>query len=198
MKLAALVLVVAALGLPINDLPLRAAGRRGRAHRYRRGDWRAAALARAAAGRRWLRAGAIQPAGAAHRGGPQRLPRGSVRAARSKPGCRRRSSSSCTRNSTRAYPPAQRCDPATDGCWRGQGFPDRTFAFSADGICDRPAYSRRVSGIDFADPVWVRLGFINELRYNWNSKVSDVERAPSRDRRASRCCIDGGWRCRGS
>ena len=82
------------------------------------------------------------------------------------------------------YPPAQRCNPSTDGCWRGQGFPDRTFAFSADGIWDRPAYSRRVTGIDFDDPVWARLGFINEGRYNWNSRVSDVERA-TRDRRAS-------------
>ena len=81
------------------------------------------------------------------------------------------------------YPPAQRCDPAADGCWRGQGFPDRAFAFSADGIFDQPAFSRRVSGIDFADPVWLRLGFINEHRYNWNSLVSDVRRA-SRDRHA--------------
>ncbi len=80
------------------------------------------------------------------------------------------------------YPPARRCDPRVDGCWRGQGFPDGPFAFSADGMYQRPAYSRRVSGIDFSDPVWLHLGFINELRYNWNSKVSDLERA-SRDRR---------------
>src|SRR5437588_5677050 len=32
------------------------------------------------------------------------------------------------------YPPARRCAPTQDGCWRGQGFPPRTFAFSADGI----------------------------------------------------------------
>jgi hypothetical protein len=81
------------------------------------------------------------------------------------------------------YPPERRCDPTTDGCWRGQGFPDRTFAFSADGIWDRPAHSRRVPGIDFADPVWARLGFINEGRYNWNSRFSDVVRT-TRDRRA--------------
>src|SRR5207245_8403318 len=53
------------------------------------------------------------------------------------------------------YPKERRCDPALFGCWRGQGFPDRPFAFSADGIFDRPAYSRRVIGIDFADPVWL-------------------------------------------
>ena len=81
------------------------------------------------------------------------------------------------------YPRARRCDPAQDGCWRGQAFPSRAFAFSADGILDRPAYSRRVTGIDFADPVWLRLGFINELGYNWNSQVSDLERA-ARDRRS--------------
>jgi len=80
------------------------------------------------------------------------------------------------------YPPDRRCDRRNHGCWRAQGFPDRPFAFSADGILDHPAYSRRVTGIDFADPVWLRLGFINELRYNWNAEVSDVDRA-SRDRR---------------
>jgi hypothetical protein len=80
------------------------------------------------------------------------------------------------------YPPERRCDRAVPHCWRQQGFPDRPFAFSADGIFDRPAYSRRVTGIAFADPVWLRLGFINELRYNWNSLVSDIDRS-SRDRR---------------
>ena len=74
--------------------------------------------------------------------------------------------------------------PRSTAAGAAQGFPDRAFAFSADGMFDRPAFSRRVSGIDFADPVWLRLGFINENRYNWNSLVSDVERA-SRDRRVS-------------
>src|SRR6185369_4442847 len=55
------------------------------------------------------------------------------------------------------------------------------FAFSADAVYDRPAYSRHVTDIGFADPIWLRLGFINEDRYNWNSQTSDVERA-SRDR----------------
>jgi hypothetical protein len=81
------------------------------------------------------------------------------------------------------YPPARRCDRAQDGCWRGQAFPAQVFAFSADGIWNRAEYSRRVSGIDFSDPVWLRLGFINELGYNWNSEVSDLERA-TRDRRS--------------
>jgi hypothetical protein len=81
------------------------------------------------------------------------------------------------------YPPARRCAPTQDGCWRAQGFPTHAFAFSADGIFDHPAYSRRVTGIDFSDPVWLRLGFINELAYNWNSQVSDLARA-QRDRRS--------------
>jgi hypothetical protein len=80
------------------------------------------------------------------------------------------------------YPPEHRCDPAVSGCWRGQAFPKKPFAFSADGIYQKPAYSRGVPDIGFADPVWLRLGFINELGYNWNSRVSDVDRA-SRDSR---------------
>jgi hypothetical protein len=81
------------------------------------------------------------------------------------------------------YPPRLRCDPATFGCWRGLTFPDKAFAFSADGIHDRAAYSRRVTGIDFSDPVWLRLGFINELGYNWATIPGNVDRT-SRDRRS--------------
>jgi hypothetical protein len=81
------------------------------------------------------------------------------------------------------YPPAGRCAPQEIGCWRGQGFPAQAFAFSADGMLDHPAYSRRVTGIDFADPARLRLGFTNELAYNWNSQTSDVARA-QRDRRS--------------
>jgi hypothetical protein len=81
------------------------------------------------------------------------------------------------------YPPARRCAPQEIGCWRGQGFPAQAFAFSADGMLDHPASSRRVTGINFGDPMWLRLGFINELAYNWNSQTSDVARA-QRDRRS--------------
>jgi hypothetical protein len=81
------------------------------------------------------------------------------------------------------YPLARRCAPQEIGCWRGQGFPTQAFAFSADGMLDHPAYSRRVTGIDFSDPVRLHLGFINELAYNWNSQTSDVARA-QRDRRS--------------
>jgi hypothetical protein len=75
-----------------------------------------------------------------------------------------------------AYPPQRRCDPRAPGCWQGQGRPDRVYAFSADGIYDRPMFSRRIADIDFSDPIWLRLGFINELRYNWYSGASDIQR----------------------
>lgn len=79
------------------------------------------------------------------------------------------------------YPPAKRCAAQQGGCWLDTGFPDRTFAFSADGIFDTSDMSRSVTQLDFSDPVWLRLGFINEMRYNWYP-VSDVQRA-KRDRR---------------
>jgi hypothetical protein len=80
------------------------------------------------------------------------------------------------------YPVEGRCLPTADGCWRGQAFPRQPYAFSSDGIYDRAAHSRRVTGIGFSDPTWLRLGFINERGYDWNSRVSDVVRA-SHDRR---------------
>src|SRR5262249_2309114 len=81
------------------------------------------------------------------------------------------------------YPPARRCAPTQDGCWRGQGFPTQAFAFSADGIFQHPAYSRRVTGIDFSDPVCLRPAFITAPASNWNSQVSARARA-QRDRRS--------------
>jgi hypothetical protein len=196
LKLAALVLVVAALGLPINDL-----------FRYallvvstvlivvgsvstQLGPWlgAVAAVALCVFGQVWLAAPRIEEghnvfivdgAGGALEAS---LPPGAFRLMADEFDAK--------------YPPARRCDLKTDGCWRGQGFPDAAFAFSADGIYQRPAYSRRVSGIDFSDPIWLHLGFINELRYNWNSKVSDLERG-SRDRRfwawAHRWTLEMPW-----
>jgi hypothetical protein len=79
------------------------------------------------------------------------------------------------------YPPAKRCADTVPGCWHSAGYPDRAYAFSADGIFHKSGMSRAASEIDFSDPVWLRLGFINENRYNW-SPQSDVQRA-SRDRR---------------
>ena len=81
----------------------------------------------------------------------------------------------------RQYPLAVRCRPGTEGCWQGSA-PERAFAFSADSVFHPSDLSRAVSGIDFSDPVWLRLGFSNELRYNWYTLPPDVHRA-DRDRR---------------
>ncbi len=81
----------------------------------------------------------------------------------------------------RQYPPAVRCRPETEGCWQG-GAPARAFAFSADSVFHPSDLSRAVTGIDFSDPVRLRLGFSNELRYNWYTLPPDVHRA-DRDRR---------------
>jgi hypothetical protein len=80
------------------------------------------------------------------------------------------------------YPPAVRCGPQSEGCWQGQSNLDSAFAFSADGIWRKPVYSRSVTSLDFSDPVWLHLGFINESRYNWYTAAPDVRRA-DRDRR---------------
>lgn len=79
------------------------------------------------------------------------------------------------------YPPAQRCDPNKFGCWRGNGSPDSPYAFSADGIWHRSDASRAVTTLNFTDPVWLGLGFANEARYNWTADT-DVKRA-LRDKR---------------
>jgi hypothetical protein len=82
------------------------------------------------------------------------------------------------------YPPEKRCADAAKGCWR----PDRTaeadgYAFSADAVFDHAAWSRRVTGIDFSDPAYLRLGVINELTYAWPDGSSDITRF-ARDRRS--------------
>jgi hypothetical protein len=80
-----------------------------------------------------------------------------------------------------AYPPSIRCKPNSAGCWQGSE-PDRAFAFSADGIFHKSDLSRAASAIGFSDPVRLRLGFINERRYNWSTATPDVRRV-DRDRR---------------
>ncbi|MGH6724919.1 MAG: hypothetical protein ACREB8_00055, partial [Pseudolabrys sp.] len=81
-----------------------------------------------------------------------------------------------------AYPPAVRCKPGSTGCWQNGGFPDKAFAFSADGIFHKSPLSRSVRELDFSDPVWLRLGFTNDYRYNWYTAAPDVHRN-DRDRR---------------
>jgi hypothetical protein len=79
------------------------------------------------------------------------------------------------------YPPA-RCGAKATGCRQTGNVPDRAFAFSADGIFHKSTFSRSVTGIDFSDPVWLRLGFINDRPYNWLTAAPDVHRV-DRDRR---------------
>jgi hypothetical protein len=79
------------------------------------------------------------------------------------------------------YPPAVQCK-GTPGCWKGMGGPDRLYAFSADGVFGNAGASRAVTGIDFSEPVWLRLGYTNDVRYNWDTDAPDVHRG-DRDRR---------------
>jgi hypothetical protein len=79
------------------------------------------------------------------------------------------------------YPPVVRCKPGSAGCWQGS-HPARAFAFSADGIFHASDLSRAVTAIDFSDPVWLRLGFINQMNYNWSITAPDLHRV-DRDRR---------------
>jgi hypothetical protein len=79
------------------------------------------------------------------------------------------------------YPPAVHCTPGSLGCWKGSRV-TRTFAFSADGIFHSSDFSRATRTVDFSDPIWLRLGFINELHYNWSTSAPDLHRA-DRDRR---------------
>lgn len=79
------------------------------------------------------------------------------------------------------YPPPVRCRPGSVGCWQNRA-PARTFAFSADGIFHPTDASRSATQVDFSDPVWLRLGFTNELTYNWYTSSPDVHRG-DRDRR---------------
>jgi len=181
-RFAALILVVAALGLPINDLPrytflvvgvvLIFVGSITR----RRDAWIAAVAAVLACviGQNIFAAPRIKeghnlflidgPGGALEQGLPAPV------------------FQFMSAQFNARYPPERRCDPSVFGCWRGGKFPQTTYAFSADGIFEHGAYSRRVRDIDFSDPVWLRLGFVNESSYNWSSSVSDVNRA-SRDPR---------------
>ena len=81
------------------------------------------------------------------------------------------------------YPADKRCDPSHFGCWRwpGNDFPNAAFAFSADSVWHKTTASRAVTSLDFDDPVWLRLGFANERQYNWTANT-DVKRS-ERDRR---------------
>lgn len=72
------------------------------------------------------------------------------------------------------YPDRGRCNDVV--------FPERPrFAFSADAIYQHPKFSRRVTGIDFSDPVHLRLGDISKIVYSGLTDRCGVMRF-SRDR----------------
>ncbi|HET9716840.1 MAG TPA: hypothetical protein VFP60_11710 [Pseudolabrys sp.] len=79
------------------------------------------------------------------------------------------------------YPQSGRCSTEKFGCWRNSAPPDSLFAFSADSLWRGAEFSRLADGVNFSDPIWLRLGFVNDLRYNWTSD-HDVTRG-KRDRR---------------
>ncbi len=89
-----------------------------------------------------------------------------------------------------AYPRERRCTAGDIYCWRTHGIPKQAFAFAADGIFQRPAYSRRVTGIDFDNAIWLRLGVVNDLSLDMAARDGDVERL-QRDRRS--LAIFGRW-----
>ena len=92
-----------------------------------------------------------------------------------------------------AYPPEKRCTAGDVYCWRTNGVPKQAFAFAADGIFDGHEYSRRVTGIDFHNAVWLRLGMVNDLSLDMAARDGDVERL-RRDRRS--LAIFGRWQLR--
>lgn len=75
-----------------------------------------------------------------------------------------------------AYPTDKRCRENTIYCWRPASLPQQTFALAADGMFDGHSLSRRVTGIDFTDPIWLRLGVVNDLPLDLIPQVSDVQR----------------------
>ncbi len=179
-KLAALLLALAALGLPVNELGsyglLLAAAVvifNGEV-RARSGAWGAAfaIVAIAVAGQFLLAPPRIEEghnvflpdAAALQRGLPADVYR------------------QMTQEFDTLYPPALRCRPGSVGCWQDGGRPEKVFAFSADSVWHKTQASRSVTALDFSDPVWLRLGFTNENRYNWFTVAPDVHRN-DRDRR---------------
>jgi hypothetical protein len=81
------------------------------------------------------------------------------------------------------YPRAQHCEDEANGCSRlVRSAAQNGYAFSADGIYDHPDFSRRVTGINFSDPVTARFGVVNDQVYNWSDASTDIRRF-ERDRR---------------
>ena len=200
MKLAALVLVVAALGLPINDLPrfalLVVAAvliYAGTVSTRMPGPW---------IGARWrspaLRARPDDPAGAAHRGGPQRLSgRPAGRRARSRAAAEafRLMLARVRRHDIRRSAVATARRRAAGAA---RAFPTGPLRSRPTAFWSAPAYSRRVSGHRFCRPgvaaprVHQRAALQLERP---TSATSSATRATAASRRS---CTSGGSKCRGS
>jgi hypothetical protein len=65
------------------------------------------------------------------------------------------------------YPLSKRCDAKQYGCWAYFGVPTNPFAFSADGSFTKNEWSRVSADINFHDVSTLKLGDVNNLRYNW-------------------------------
>jgi hypothetical protein len=92
-----------------------------------------------------------------------------------------------------AYPAERRCRAGAPLCWRPDGIPDRVFAFAADGVLGGHEFTRRVAGIDFRSAIRLRLGIVNDGALNFVGRDGDVERL-WRDRRS--LAIFGRWQNR--
>ena len=180
-KLGALLLALAAVGLPVNRsrryMPLLLCGGR---HFQRRGQrarlaWAAAVaiVAVAIAGQFLLAPPRIEE------GHNVFLPEARRAGARPAGRCL----SPAWRDEFDAlYPPAVRCKPGSGRLLAGSAAcPTSPSHFPPTASWHKPPLSRSVTALDFSDPVWLRLGFINENRYNWYTAAPDVHRA-DRDR----------------
>ena len=185
LKLAALVLVVAALGLPINDL-----------FRYALLVVATVVIVVGDVSLRlqpWLGALAAVGLVRARRSSGSRR-RASRRAttsfssmapaARSKPGCRREAFRLMAAEFDAKYPPERRCDPRADGCWRGQGFPGPAVRLFRRRHLPAPGL---FAAGDAASISPIRSGFASASSTSCattGSRQSATSTAASRDRRA--------------
>ncbi|MBL8673187.1 MAG: hypothetical protein JNK11_21185 [Alphaproteobacteria bacterium] len=76
----------------------------------------------------------------------------------------------------RAYPQAQRCDPAAAGCWRYRATTAAPLAWSADAAWRASPLSRSATGVSFETVGALRPGFLNEDFLNWFGSLNDMSR----------------------
>ena len=77
-----------------------------------------------------------------------------------------------------AYPKANRCSINDYGCWKMVPAPEREFAWAADGFWQKPKYSRQVKTINFNSQTQLRLGTVNDSKFNLYLHISEVKRDP--------------------